>query len=81
MSELSELLQDWFPEDEVAAALRKTRRTLQSWRAQGIGPAWTRNGKEILYHRDAVSEYLKANEHQPVRQRRAAVSRHQQAAP
>ena len=62
------LLEDWLSEDESATALHKTKRTLQSWRARGVGPAWTRNGKDVLYHRNALVEYLKANERQPVRQ-------------
>jgi hypothetical protein len=77
---MPELLEDWLSEDEVAAALRKTKRTLQSWRARGIGPAWTRNGKEVLYHRNAPNEYLKANEQQPVRQRSARSLRSSQPA-
>ena len=66
------LLENWLTEDEAAAALRKSKRTLALWRQLRKGPAWTRNGKEILYRRDAIPEYLRANETQPVRERRSA---------
>jgi hypothetical protein len=66
---LRKLLGDWLTEPEAAAELEKTPRTLQSWRAQGKGPAWTRNGNTILYHRDALHAHLKANEVQPSRSR------------
>jgi hypothetical protein len=36
---LRKLLGDWLTEPEAAAELEKTPRTLQSWRAQGKGPA------------------------------------------
>ncbi len=42
------LLENWLTEDEAAAALRKSKRTLALWRQLRKGPAWTRNGKEIL---------------------------------
>jgi hypothetical protein len=61
------LLEDWLSEAQAAAELNKTPRTLQSWRAQGIGPRWTRNGREVLYHRDWLAEYLMASSVQPVR--------------
>jgi Helix-turn-helix domain len=64
---LKKLLGDWLLETEAASALNKTVRTLQSWRAQGKGPAWTKNGNTVLYHRDALHAHLKANEVRPPR--------------
>jgi hypothetical protein len=52
------LLDDWLTEGEAAAELKKTPRTLQSWRQKRIGPAWSKNGNVVLYHRDALREYL-----------------------
>jgi hypothetical protein len=66
----SRLLEECPTEAQAAGELNKTRRTLQSWRARGVGPRWTRNGKEVLYRRDWLAEYLLANAVEPVRQPR-----------
>jgi hypothetical protein len=68
---LSELLRNegYLSEDEAAKAVGKTKRTLQSWRQQRIGPAWTYNGQDVLYHKDWIFEHLKATKQQPVRSR------------
>jgi hypothetical protein len=69
---MTKLLENYLTEAETANELDKGVRTLQIWRAQRTGPAWTKVGKTILYSRDAILAWLKAQEQQPVRQRRAA---------
>lgn len=51
---------------EVAAALRVTPRTLQTWRASGTGPPWRRVGRVILYSRAAVHLWLENRPPAPV---------------
>jgi hypothetical protein len=63
------LLEDWLDEATAAAELGKTARTLQSWRAQGVGPRWSRNGRTVVYHRSWLDEYLLGNTVEPVRLR------------
>lgn len=47
---------------ELAALVRKSPATVRGWRHRGIGPRGTKLGKEVLYHRDTVSKWLKAKE-------------------
>jgi hypothetical protein len=61
-------------EEEQAKRLGKTVRTLRGWRKQGRGPAWSRNGKDIVYADDSDVRWLKSQEVQPVRERRQARS-------
>ena len=44
--------------DEVADALRITRRTLLNRRSQGQAPRGFRVGKRVLFRRDVVRAYL-----------------------
>lgn len=53
-----DVLPDLMTADEVAAALRITRRTLNNRRSQGSAPAGFRSGRQVLYPRDAVRRYL-----------------------
>lgn len=57
---------------EQAQRINRTTRTLASWRKRGIGPRWVKLGKTVLYPEDGDIDWLKANEQQPVRERRAA---------
>lgn len=47
---------------ELAALVRKSQATVRGWRHRGIGPRGTKIGKDVLYHRDAVREWLQAKE-------------------
>lgn len=51
----------------AASELGVTDRTLARWRAEGKGPAYTRIGGRIYYRRNALSEYARSVEVQPVR--------------
>lgn len=43
---------------EAAAYLRTSVPTLERWRANGVGPRFTRNGSRILYHRADLDAWL-----------------------
>jgi len=65
-------LSGYLSEDEQAERLGKTRRTLQLWRQRGVAPPYTKIGKAIFYRDEAVAEWLRGQEQQPVRQMRKA---------
>lgn len=45
--------------EAVAARLHVVRRTLQRWRASGLGPAYVRLGpRRIAYSRDALEAWV-----------------------
>ena len=66
------ILADYLAETELAAELKKSLRTLQVWRQRRQGPPWTRIGETIVYRREAVLEWLRSQEQQPVRSRRSS---------
>ena len=45
-------------EAETAKILRVSERTLQRWRELGVGPAFTRLGRRIVYSRKAIEEFI-----------------------
>jgi hypothetical protein len=66
------ILAGYRTEEEQAKLLRRTVRTLRTWRKQRTGPPWTRAGKQYLYCDDWTAEWLRAGKQQPVRERRRA---------
>jgi hypothetical protein len=76
---MSPLLENHLPEEEAAAGIGKTPRTLQSWRQQGIGPPYVKIGKTVYYERSALLGWLKAQQVVPVRLRRRAQPQHNMA--
>ena len=46
-----------FTEEQLAARWNITKRTLQKWRATGLGPHHTKLGRKILYSLTAVEIY------------------------
>jgi hypothetical protein len=66
---MSQILADYLTEAEAAAELKRKVRTLQSWRARRIGPAFTQiAGKgTVYYRRAALIDWLVAQEVQPAR--------------
>jgi hypothetical protein len=48
----------WFAPVQAAAYLRLSVRTLESWRAKGIGPQYRGRGKNIRYHIDALDAVM-----------------------
>ena len=41
------MLEHLMDEEQLAAQLRKSKATLQTWRSRGQGPAWVKLGKSI----------------------------------
>jgi hypothetical protein len=66
------ILEDYITEAELAAETDKTVRMLQKWRQLRVGPPWTKFGKQVIYRRAAVNDWLRSLEQQPVRNRRTA---------
>jgi hypothetical protein len=68
---LSEFLRNagYLSEDEAASAMGKTKRCLQLWRQQRVGPAWSHNGQDVIYHKDWILESLRASKQEPARSR------------
>ena len=61
------IFDEWLSEDEAAAALGKSVRTLRKWRYQRIGPPYTLFGKTIKYRGSTLVEHYKQSEITPVR--------------
>lgn len=59
-------LPGYWDEKEVARRIGKSERTLALWRQQRVGPPWTKLGKSVLYREEAVWEWLRSQEQQPV---------------
>lgn len=45
-------------EDEVAAHLRKSPKTLRNWRCDGVGPPYLKVGGGVLYRWREVEKWL-----------------------
>ena len=56
------VLSDYMPPHELAAELNKSPRTLARWRRLREGPAVTFVGRNPMYRRDAVRQWLAACE-------------------
>jgi hypothetical protein len=67
------LLDEYLTEEEAAAELRRSKRTLSLWRTARTGPPFIKiagiNG-QVLYRRSSVLRWLEQQEVQPVRERR-----------
>ncbi len=63
----SQTLPDFLSKKELADVLSLTPRTLDRYHAQRVGPARIRVGRRVLYRKDAVLDWLRANEQPPVR--------------
>ena len=49
-------------EKETAALTRRSPRTLESWRRDGVGPKWLKLGRSVCYRVRDVREWLAARE-------------------
>lgn len=56
------LLDEYMTPDETATALGIGKRTLDRWHSLREGPPRTTLGRRILYRRDAVKAWLRAQE-------------------
>jgi len=52
------LLEGYYTPEELAAELKRNRRTLARWAALGEGPPITRVGKQIFYRKTSAAAWL-----------------------
>ena len=52
-------------QEEAAAFLHKSPRVLRFWRTAGIGPAYVKLGKTVLYDHADLIAYVRSNTVQP----------------
>ena len=62
MSDLVPILEEFLTTVELAAELRRNKRTLDRWDALDMGPPRTRVGRTVLYRRASVQKWLDAQE-------------------
>jgi hypothetical protein len=60
-------LDEWLSEEEAAAAVGKTVRTLRQWRRRRIGPPYTYFGRTVKYRKLSFIEHFRQSEIKPVR--------------
>jgi phage terminase Nu1 subunit (DNA packaging protein) len=63
----------YIPEAEMAEQLGVAVRTLRKWRQQGLGPAYTKFGKQVHYRSASRDTWLRRQEIEPVRSAEARV--------
>ena len=63
----SNVLEEWISEQEAAAALHKSVRTLRQWRKKGKGPPYAYFGRTVRYRGPALIEHFRQMEITPVR--------------
>jgi hypothetical protein len=59
-------LDEWLGEQETAAAIKKSVRTLRDWRRKGMGPPFAYFGRTPKYRTSALVEHFRASEMKPV---------------
>ncbi len=59
---MEHIKQDLISECELASELNRTERTVKRWRNERIGPPFIQIGRETLYRRDAVRDWLLSKE-------------------
>jgi hypothetical protein len=60
------------PEADTAKQLGVAVRTLRKWRRQGLGPAYTKFGKQVHYRDASRDAWLRRQEVEPTRELTAA---------
>jgi Helix-turn-helix domain len=55
-------LSEFLTTEELAAELRRNKRTLDRWAVLGTGPPRTYVGRRVLYRRTSVQKWLAAQE-------------------
>lgn len=69
---MATVLDDKLTESELADEVGRSIRTIRLWRSQRTGPPFIRLGRQILYRRQAVQDWLAALEQDQPRARRSA---------
>jgi hypothetical protein len=59
------MIVDLLTQEEASAVLHKSPRVLRFWRTAGIGPAYVKLGKTVLYDRNDLISYVRSNTVQP----------------
>ena len=62
-----DVLGEWLSEEEAAAAVGKTVRTLRQWRRRGVGPPYAHFGRTVKYRKPSFIEHFRQSEIRPVR--------------
>ena len=52
-------------QEQAGAFLHKSSRVLRYWRTAGIGPAYVKLGKTVLYERDELIAYVRSHTVRP----------------
>jgi hypothetical protein len=65
-------LDEWLSEQEAAAAIKKSVRTLRQWRRKGMGPPYALFGRSPRYRASTLVEHFRASEIDPVRAHKRA---------
>jgi hypothetical protein len=58
----------WLTDEQMAKERSKSLRAQRDERQKGIGPPWTRDGREVLYNAERYRQWLISCERQPVRE-------------
>lgn len=61
------LSEEYLTAPQLAGTLGVVVRTLQRWHALGVGPPRCKVGRQVLYRKAAVRDWLKGTEKFPVR--------------
>ncbi|MES1953530.1 helix-turn-helix transcriptional regulator [Salinisphaera hydrothermalis] len=69
---MATILDDKLTESELAEELGRGIRTIRLWRSRRTGPPFIRLGRQILYRRQAVQDWLASLEQEQPRARRSA---------
>jgi hypothetical protein len=64
--QIQPVLTGYLTQSELARQIKRSERTLTTWRAKRIGPAVTYVGKTPHYRVEAVREWLRAREAKPM---------------
>jgi predicted DNA-binding transcriptional regulator AlpA len=56
------ILADYFTKQQLAAELGRTVRTLDRWLLRGDGPPKTPHGRDVLFRKEAVREWMRSRE-------------------
>jgi hypothetical protein len=62
----------WLTDPEMARERKKSPRAQRDERQKGIGPPWTRDGRDVLYSIEGYRQWLLSNERDPVRESQAS---------
>jgi hypothetical protein len=74
------ILAGYLSQDELAAQLNIAVSTLERWRSEGFGPAYTRASRKPLYSIADVQQWLRDRKQKPPREKHRRTSASEVAA-